>query len=100
MFLPLKNEKYFFRISNNLPRSFQDISVDRAESWELLQTQHQHPVWVAWTAVTTTVPPAGWPISKVRAVQQSSSVIIAIVRLQTQELSAVWILLWLTAIIT
>ena len=31
---------------------------------------------------------------------QSSSVIIAIVRLQTQELSAVWILLWLTAIIT
>ena len=46
MFLPLKNEKYFYRISNNLPTSFQDILVDRAESWELQQTPppRHHPV--------------------------------------------------------
>ena len=46
MFLPLKNEKYFFRISNNLPSSFHDILVP----------------------APLTPPPAGLAISPVRAV--------------------------------
>ena len=37
MFLPLKNEKFFFRISNNLPSSFHDILVPAPPT-----------VWILW----------------------------------------------------